>query len=78
MGDGDLSTELFPLHHQHPVFCPGQIKSSSQSRGATTHHNHIVQLVRVDIFEDGHHSCPTRSKLGFRVSSPGFQLAGQT
>ena len=29
-------------------------------------------------YEGGHHSCPTRSKLGFRVSSPGFQLAGQT
>ena len=70
MGDGDLTTELFFFQNQYPVLCPGQIQGGGEPRRTTANHNHIVQIF--------HQSCPTRSRLGFRVSAPGFQLAGQT
>ena len=69
--DGDLPAEGFFFHDEHPVTGAGQIKGGGQPGGAAAHDDGIVEIVP-------HYSRPTRSRLGFRVSAPGFHLAGHT
>ena len=70
MGDGDLSAKLFLFQHQYPILCPGKVQRGGEPRRAAANHDYIIEIL--------HHNWPTRSRLGFRVSAPGFQLAGQT
>ena len=72
LGDGDLAAEVLLLHHQHPVPGPGQVEPGGEARRAAPDDDDVVESALV------HHSCPTRSRLGFRVSAPGCHLAGQT
>ena len=70
MGNGDLAAKSFLLQNQTAVLGPGKIECGGEPRRAAADNDNIIQII--------HQSCPTRSRLGFRVSAPGFQLAGQT
>ena len=70
MGNGNLPAELLLFQHQAPIPGPGQVEGGGEPRRAAANDDYVIQVV--------HQSCPTRSRLGFRVSAPGFQLAGQT
>ena len=47
-------------------------RGGEAGRAAADHH-HVVEVFLIHS-----HNCPTRSRLGFRVSAPGCHLAGQT
>ena len=72
VGDGDLAAEVVLLYDDHPVPGPGQIEPGGEAGGAAPHDDHVIEGLGV------HHSCPTRSRLGFKVSAPGCHLAGHT
>ena len=42
MGNSDLPAKLLFFQHQHPVFCPGQVKCGGQPRRAAADNDYII------------------------------------
>ncbi len=78
--DGDLAAEIGLFDDQRAVACARQVHAGGQARRAAADDDGVIHL-RLwggHALIHGHHSSPTRSRLGLIVSSPGSHLAGQT
>ena len=73
-GNGDLPAEPFLFHHKYTVSGARQVEGGRKACRAAPNDYDIIEFFHRPI----PHSCPTKSRLGFKVSAPGCHLAGHT